>query len=258
MPIAYPYKMSDWYGYDRDCSPNTSFSCAVGQTTESGACAATINQTYYHNGASPLPAVGDECYDDLSGTTVLVANYYKTSTSGGFRITGTVGTVASTFNCMTGYSSSVMIDTVANACAASLSPTYYHDGAGLTPVVNDTCYTTSAGTTTIVAGYYNIGSGLYIRVYSTGVVGLRDTCPTLTMYSSSVGGKPSAICTASITELYYHDGVGTYPTTGDTCYTTSAGTTVLSNATRKLSTGLGAISYTISGGSGVISSIALC
>ena len=78
------------------------------------------------------------------------------------------------------------------------------------------------------------------------------------MYSSSVDGKPSAICTASITELYYHDGSTTYPTTGDTCYTTSAGTTVLSDATRKLSTGLGSISYTISGGSGVISSILIC
>ena len=31
MPIAYPYKFSDWYGYDKDCTTTTSFSSGSGQ-----------------------------------------------------------------------------------------------------------------------------------------------------------------------------------------------------------------------------------
>ena len=46
MPIAYPYKMSDFYGYDQDCSTLTSFTSANAESSLEG-CNETLNQTYY-------------------------------------------------------------------------------------------------------------------------------------------------------------------------------------------------------------------
>ena len=31
MPIAYPYRFSDWYGYDKDCTTVTQFPGSSGQ-----------------------------------------------------------------------------------------------------------------------------------------------------------------------------------------------------------------------------------
>ena len=87
MPIAYPYKMSDWYGYDKDCSSLTAFSSSA-KTKDP--CNATLNQTYYHDGSFSLPAIGDRCYSDSAGATTLTAgsragtvfDYYVVNSNG--------------------------------------------------------------------------------------------------------------------------------------------------------------------------------
>jgi len=33
MPIAYPYRFSDWYGYDKDCASVTGFLAGSGQSS---------------------------------------------------------------------------------------------------------------------------------------------------------------------------------------------------------------------------------
>ena len=53
MPIAYPYKFTDWYGYDKDCSSVTAFTSAIAETGLS--CTQTLNQTYYHDGSGTYP-----------------------------------------------------------------------------------------------------------------------------------------------------------------------------------------------------------
>tara|TARA_R110000744_G_scaffold80261_1_gene157529 strand:+ start:14 stop:1177 length:1164 start_codon:yes stop_codon:yes gene_type:complete len=146
-----PYKFSAWYGYDKDCTTGiTPFNSSTVQTSESNACAATINQTYYHNGSGSLPAVGDECYINQNQTTVLAADYYLTSSGGGFRITGTAGTVASLFTCTTlteFYATSTTNKFAINVCGISVTLPLWHDGSGLIPLNGDSVYTSSAGTT---------------------------------------------------------------------------------------------------------------
>ena len=94
MPIAYPYKFSDWYGYDKDCVAVTSFSSSTGAGIGS-VCALSIGSTYYHDGSGTYPAAGDTVYSDSAGTSVLADNYYKFNSTWVYRITGGSGVVFS-------------------------------------------------------------------------------------------------------------------------------------------------------------------
>ena len=79
MPIAYPYKMSDWYGYDKDCTSTTSFSMSrYSDLYASGACTNALNWTRYSsdsNGYYP----GAIVYTDAAGQNPLNGgwDYYK-------------------------------------------------------------------------------------------------------------------------------------------------------------------------------------
>lgn len=89
---------------------------------------------------------------------------------------------------LTAYSSSTgqsfsQICTFNGAVNYPANQTYYHDGSGSLPVAGDTCYSNSAGTTTLSTGYYYLsGSGngnrVYIQIGSGGVVtfGGQQTC----------------------------------------------------------------------------------
>ena len=175
-----PYKFSAWYGYDQDCTTGiVPFNSTQVNPFQTGACASTINQTYYHNGTGTLPAVGDECYANQNLTTVLDAGYYLTSASGqgsGFRITGTVGTVASLFVCfsLTAFSSSTEFR---DACGVTRDQTYYHDGSSTFPSTGDVVYTNSTGTTTLGYGQRaDSPFGVY-NVDTSGVVTSKSLCP---------------------------------------------------------------------------------
>ena len=69
-----------------------------------------------------------------------------------------------------------------SACNLTGSNTYYHDGSGTYPVVNDTCYTSSAGTTTIpnysgqALAYWKILTGSANMKTVNGVVTEKNTC----------------------------------------------------------------------------------
>ena len=176
-----PYKFSAWYGYDQDCTTGiTPFSSAQVNPVEAGACQATINQTYYHNGSASLPVVGDECYANQNQTTVLAAGYYllvSGSGGGGIRITSTTtGTVASTFTCvsLTAFLSSTEFR---DACGETRGNTYYHDGSNVYPIAGDVVYTDSAGTTTLGYGQRaDTPFGVY-NVDTSGVVTSKSLCP---------------------------------------------------------------------------------
>lgn len=78
MPVATPYRMVDFYGYDQDCSTLTSF-LGSASSTFSGVCSAVANQTYYHDGIGSLPAANDVAYTSSSGgsSNYLSAGYYR-------------------------------------------------------------------------------------------------------------------------------------------------------------------------------------
>ena len=68
----------------------------------SQACNFTLNQTYYHNGSGTYPAVGDNCYSNVAGTTAIVPGTYRMATagiSGAKYVVGLAGSISSITNC---------------------------------------------------------------------------------------------------------------------------------------------------------------
>jgi hypothetical protein len=76
MPIAYPYKFSDWYGYDKDCATLTPFSSGSGQSDVKFVCTQSVNTTKYHDGSGFNPQVNDNVYDNATGTTATSTGFY--------------------------------------------------------------------------------------------------------------------------------------------------------------------------------------
>ena len=78
MPISFPYKFSDWYGYDKDCSTLTSFYVTTSTSKfADDVCdvAATVN--LWHDGSNTLPANGDIVYQTSAGTSTASWVGYK-------------------------------------------------------------------------------------------------------------------------------------------------------------------------------------
>ena len=84
MPIAYPYNMSDWYGYDQDCSTVTAISTTAVQRN---ACNFTSSdRTFYHDGSGTYPTTGDIVYSNSAGTTKVSGGerrWFLTNGNGG-------------------------------------------------------------------------------------------------------------------------------------------------------------------------------
>jgi len=141
------------------------------------------------------------------------------------------------------------IQTTSTVCSATINQTYYHNGSGSLPAVNNTVYSNSAGSNLLSSGNYRISSTSYIVVNSSGVVTSIGSCITYTAYSSSTGTVFSGVCALSIGQTYYHDGSGTYPAAGDACYSDAAGQNALADFYYKI-TPTDVIKIT--GGSGVV------
>jgi len=220
--------------------------------TSQGACCATQNQTYYFArnatifsptgvalqnfviDTNTLPQVNNFVYSNSTGATALANGYYKISSTQAIQVVdGTVSAISTCTTCLQSYSSSAN-STLANVCSATINQTYYHNGGiGSAIAVGDTVYTSNAGTTTLSSGYYKISSSQYIIVNSSGAVSSINNCATLTPF---LHGNPSAFSADMCNQLssqgtYYHDGSGTFPTTGDIVYVDSAGNTPLNGGT---------------------------
>ena len=53
MPIAYPYRFSDWYGYDKDCSSRSSayrYDGNPGRPSSACGTSRAITTQFWHNG----------------------------------------------------------------------------------------------------------------------------------------------------------------------------------------------------------------
>jgi len=81
MAIAYPYKFSDWYSYDKDCVPATGFSCTpIPDISRTGACADTSRITRYFTPSAAgkgRPTTGDNVWQDSAATTKLADGFYR-------------------------------------------------------------------------------------------------------------------------------------------------------------------------------------
>ena len=76
----------------------------------------------------------------------------------------------------TSFISSIMKSLRSEACALSQTETYYHNGSGATPVVNNFVYSNLTGTTILAAGYYSLSATSVIYVNSSGMVEELLTC----------------------------------------------------------------------------------
>ena len=83
-PNTTPVQFNSFYGYDKDAVSLTSFPGSTGTSSGKAVCALAVNQTYYHDGDSTLPAVGDNVYSNAAGTSPLADNLYKIGTQGKF------------------------------------------------------------------------------------------------------------------------------------------------------------------------------
>jgi len=178
-----PYKFSDWYGYDKDCTGNiTSFNSSTIQTSTTNACAATITQTYYHNGSGSSPVVGDECYINQNQTTALAEGYYKLPSGSGYRVTGTSGTVASLFACVTLVGLPITATNYSKpgfSCYQTTGATAYFPD--ISPAVGDVVYSDSAGTTFQGVGFWGVNildtqSNRKMTIGSNGVITSFSNC----------------------------------------------------------------------------------
>lgn len=98
MPVSTPYKMSDFYGYDQDCSSLTSFTSAQAESGL-GTCDQDLDETYYHDGSGARPVANDKVYTDSAGNNVLSSGIYRLNNGTKFTIFGNAGVVNSVDSC---------------------------------------------------------------------------------------------------------------------------------------------------------------
>ena len=283
MPIAYPYKFSDWYGYDKDCVPiGPSFymtnSGVVTNATPAYSCNYIFDGSfyasiYYHDGSGSTPVVGDTVYTDSAGNNEYnpSSNLWKGNatghTTGGtglYRFDSGSGEVKQLYTCSISSFSSSVNNNPSSVCSATMNQTYYHNGTGTIPIAGNTTYSSNSGTYPYLSsGNYKVSSTQYITVGSNGLVSSLNTCTTTTSFSSGSGQADTKfICTQSVNTTKYHDGSGNNPTTGDTVYENATGTTTTGNGYYTIQNGASPPAtigyYRITGGSGVVASMGLC
>ena len=98
MPVATPYRMVDFYGYDQDCSTLTSFTSSLAESGLEG-CNESLNVTYYHNGSGTRPVANDVVYTNSAGTTTISNGVYRLDNLTKFTVFGGSGVVASVDPC---------------------------------------------------------------------------------------------------------------------------------------------------------------
>lgn len=187
MPVSYPYKFSDWYGYDKDCVGKVPFSASVSSTT-SNVCSASVNQTFYHNGTStpgaPInnPVVSNTVYIDIQGQHKLASGNYKINYNK-YIVVNSVGLVTAITNCVTLTSFPVTATNYSKpafSCYQSTNATVYLTDSN--PVVNTTiAYSNSAGTTFQGVGFWGVNvlstqSNRRMTVGANGVITAFSNC----------------------------------------------------------------------------------
>ena len=168
-------------------APLASFaSSTTAQATRATVCVQTLDTTFYHvqvNGTTGVPRVFDIVYTDAGATTHPAIGFYALAGRRWMEI-GPEGIVKSSGGrCGLGAlltdaicTPNAMTNSV-SACAETPSVVYYHDGSAGLPVLSDTLYSDSAGTTTLAGGYYQLQEEYtIINLNSVGVVQAITTC----------------------------------------------------------------------------------
>ena len=235
------------------CPSGTAYNSSTVYASVVLTCPATVDQIYYHSGAGALPTTGDTAWSD-DGVTILTDGYYKLDGTTYYEINGGTGNVVgpTNFAFATAFSTSTSQGNSTSACGSSLTVTLYHDGGAALPVVSDVVYQDACKSTVIGNGYRLIstaGDGTYMYITGgAGVVSAVTSCPSITSYNSSTDNVSVPLaCADTVDQTYYHSGAGALPTSGDTAWSDSGATTILTNGYYKLDA---TSYYEINGGTG--------
>lgn len=97
--FAAPDAITDFYGFSLSL---TSYVGSAFQTGVKFICNQTLVTTYYHNGSSAFPAVGDTIYTNSGGTTTIGGGNtgYNRINNLAYVLTSTSGVVTNVFVCV--------------------------------------------------------------------------------------------------------------------------------------------------------------
>lgn len=167
----------------------TAFDAGTTQATEGAACADTVTADSMYNapvaGSAGNPAVTDWVFSDANGVNKISDGWYKISATQAANIVNSVIVTINTCSVLTSFSSSDK-DTVAGICNDNSNPpidqTYYHNGSGTYPAINDNVYSDSAGSSPVSAGEYLYQSAGGVNSYFvvTGLLGVVSSLSTCT------------------------------------------------------------------------------
>ena len=238
-----------------------SFTSNTVESTSSGACSATQDQTYYfaqsYLNSNATPILHNWVFEDNSGLTTLSAGFYKVGTD---VIEVANGVVISKTACPAGntqFQSAGVQSTSALACASTVSQTYYHDGSGTLPSVGDTAWSDN-GVTVLPNGAYKLNATSFYQITSgNGTVAGPSSFVFGTSWTGSVSAADAtAACALStVATTYTHDNVSGDPIVNDTCYTDACKVNVLADGFYKTTN---STAITISGGAGNVATVTTC
>ena len=238
-----------------------SFTSNTVESTSSGACSATQDQTYYfaqsYLNSNATPILHNWVFEDNSGLTTLSAGFYKVGTD---VIEVANGVVISKTACPAGntqFQSAGVQSTSALACASTVSQTYYHNGSGTLPSVGDTAWSDN-GVTVLPNGAYKLNATSFYQITSgNGTVAGPSSFVFGTSWTGSVSAADAtAACALStVATTYTHDNVSGDPIVNDTCYTDACKVNVLADGVYKTTN---STAITISGGAGNVATVTTC
>ena len=238
-----------------------SFTSNTVESTSSGACSATQDQTYYfaqsYLNSNATPILHNWVFEDNSGLTTLSAGFYKVGTD---VIEVANGVVISKTACPAGntqFQSAGVQSTSALACASTVSQTYYHNGSGTLPSVGDTAWSDN-GVTVLPNGAYKLNATSFYQITSgNGTVAGPSSFVFGTSWTGSVSAADAtAACALStVATTYTHDNVSGDPIVNDTCYTDACKANVLADGVYKTTN---STAITISGGAGNVATVTTC
>jgi hypothetical protein len=238
-----------------------SFTSNTVESTSSGACSATQDQTYYfaqsYLNSNATPILHNWVFEDNSGLTTLSAGFYKVGTD---VIEVANGVVISKTACPAGntqFQSAGVQSTSALACASTVSQTYYHNGSGTLPSVGDTAWSDN-GVTVLPNGAYKLNATSFYQITSgNGTVAGPSSFVFGTSWTGSVSAADAtAACALStVATTYTHDNVSGDPIVNDTCYTDACKANVLADGFYKTTN---STAITISGGAGNVATVTTC
>jgi len=148
----------------------------IDTTSFATATAVFTNDTLHTPATNEFYQIGNTVREQVNGLLQLPFSCVGCGTIIPLCFGTTADDVCCTACTYSSYSSSLMSNTRSGACGLSQTATYYHNGTGTTPVINNFVFSDVNGTTKLGTGYYSLSATSLIYVDSSGMVENLLTC----------------------------------------------------------------------------------